>query len=431
LGRKPCQAFIIIYLQQVWEARLTAQYPSSWGLALRCLLPQLLAGPCLALSASKRANALLGTSKRRLSDPTPISNGLGIILPHQPYEFQRLIPVECFCIATTHQTNLFAMRKNNYAHIFLTIIGLLLSAAQQASAQRTQIRGFVDVVSYYQKGKLNFGLGEQDLFITSEITQRLSFLGETVFKYSFDSPTSFDISIERIILKYNYAGNHSILIGKHHTPINYWNDTYHHGRVFFPTVDRPLLFSQGFIPLHTTGISLQGQNLGRLRFGYDAMLGNGLGSGDVEDNNVFKSVTLAVHIKPTDGLRIGASLYHDVISKGSTVHNDSVFSKKFELLAESSMAMNRSDSLGTQRAIASYAYAGLRITDKIIPYVRIDDIQYNNNEVYFMDNNTRSYIGGLRYELSYLAVLKLEYQHTKSHMYNTSDNIIFQIAVGF
>ncbi|GAA4501229.1 hypothetical protein GCM10023172_22740 [Hymenobacter ginsengisoli] len=346
--------------------------------------------------------------------------------------------------------------KKNYSTIFLLVIGLLLCIVQQSLAQRTQIKGFVDVVSYYQKGKLNFGLGEQDLFITSEITQRLSFLGETVFKYSPDSPTSFDISIERIILKYNYAGNHSILIGKHHTPINYWNDTYHHGRVFFPTVDRPLLFSQSFIPLHTTGISLQGQNLGRLRFGYDAMLGNGLGSGDVEDNNPFKSLTLAVHVKPRDGMRLGASFYHDVISKGSVIHNhyggtipvaltrinqsivtgsiaynDSVFSKKFELLAESSMAMNRSDSLGTQRAVASYIYAGLRVTDKIIPYVRLDDIQYANSEVYYMDNNTRSYIGGVRYEISYLAVLKLEYQHTKSYMHNISDNIIFQIAVGF
>ena len=348
------------------------------------------------------------------------------------------------------------MKRNIYTHILLTAIGLILCTAQQAAAQRTQIRGFVDVVSYYQNGKLNFGLGEQDLFITSEISPRLSFLGETVFKYSFDSPTSFDISVERIILKYNYAGNHSILIGKHHTPINYWNETYHHGRVFFPTVDRPLLFSQGFIPLHTTGVSLQGQNLGRLRFGYDAMLGNGIGSGDVEDNNPFKSLTLAAHIKPTDGLRLGAYFYHDIISKGSTVHNhyggastiatsrinqniltgsivynDSVFSKKFEIIAESSMAMNRSDSLGTQRAIASYVYAGLRVTDKIIPYVRIDDIQYNNREVYYMDNNTRAYVGGLRYEINYLAVLKLEYQHTKSHMASNLDNIIFQIAVGF
>jgi hypothetical protein len=328
---------------------------------------------------------------------------------------------------------------------------------QRAEAQRTQIRGFVDAYSSYQNGKLNFGLGEQDLFITSEITERLSFLGETVFKYSLDSPTDFNISIERVILKYNYAGNHSVLLGKHHTPLNYWNDTYHHGRVFFPTVERPLIFSEGIIPLHTTGVSLQGQNLGRLRFGYDLMLGNGLGSGDIADNNPFKSLTAAMHIKPTDGVRFGVSLYQDAISKGSVVHNhstggsnvararirqhiltasvsynDSVFSKKYELLAESSMAMNRSDSLGKQNVVATYAYAGLRVTDKIIPYVRFDDIRYHKQEVYFHNHQVQSFVGGLRYELSYLAVFKLEYQRTNHHHQPAyGDRVIFQVAVGF
>jgi hypothetical protein len=348
------------------------------------------------------------------------------------------------------------MKSTNHVFTLLAILGLWWGAMQQSVAQRTQVRGFVDAYTSYQKGKLNFGLGEQDLFITSAITERLSFLGETVAKYSLDSPTDFSVSIERIILKYNYAGNHSVLLGKHHTPINYWNDTYHHGRVFFPTVERPLLFAEGFIPLHTTGISLQGQNLGRLRFGYDLMLGNGLGSGDIADNNPFKSVTAAVHVKPRDGVRYGLSLYHDVISKGSIVHNhssgvstvalarirqsimtasvsynDSIFSKKYELLAESSMAMNKADSLGTQNAIASYAYAGLRLTDKIIPYVRVDDIRYQRQEVYFHDHTVQSFVGGLRYELSYLAVFKLEYQHVNHHRAADADRMIFQVAVGF
>ena len=348
------------------------------------------------------------------------------------------------------------MKRNSYPRLVLLLLGVLLGAAPRAVAQRTQIRGFVDALAYSQNGKVSFGLGEQDLFITSVITERLSFLGETVFKFSPDSPTDFDISVERIILKYNYAGNHSVLLGKHHTPLNYWNDTYHHGRVFFPTIERPLLFAQGIIPLHTTGVSLQGQNLGTLRFGYDAMVGNGLGSGDVQDNNTFKSVTLAAHVKPTDGLRLGASFYYDVISKGSVVHNhsggptltaltrinqdivtgsvvynDSIFSKKFELLAESSMVTNHSDSLGLQRAVATYVYAGLRVTDKIIPYIRVDDIRFMNKEVYFMPESTRSFIAGLRYELSYLAVLKLEYQHARSPLYATPDKVTFQIAVGF
>ncbi|WP_426058684.1 hypothetical protein [Hymenobacter sp. B1770] len=350
------------------------------------------------------------------------------------------------------------MKINFYSRIVL-LLGLLAGVVPRASAQRTQIRGFVDALTYYQNGKVNFGLGEQDLFITSEITERLSFLGETVFRFSLASPTNFNISVERIILKYNYAGNHSVLLGKHHTPINYWNDTYHHGRVFFPTIDRPLLFAQGIIPIHTTGVSLQGQNLGGIRFGYDAMVGNGIGSGDVADNNPVKSVTLAVHIKPTDGMRLGASLYHDAISKGSTMHNhsggggvrpvaltrinqdivtgsisynDSISSKKFELLAESSIVSSQSDSLGMQRAVATYVYAGLRLTEKFIPYVRFDDIRFTSNrEVYFLSGNTQSFVAGLRYELSYLAVLKLEYQHVTSPLHTTPDKVTFQVAVGF
>ena len=130
--------------------------------------------------------------------------------------------------------------------------------------QNTQIRGFVDVLGTYDKQKVSFGFGEQDLFITSELSDRLSFLGESVFKFDEHSSTEFSVSIERVVIKYNFKGNHNIIVGKVHTPFNYWNDTYHHGRVFFPTIERPLLFAANIIPLHTTGVSLQGHDLGRL-----------------------------------------------------------------------------------------------------------------------------------------------------------------------
>ena len=116
----------------------------------------------------------------------------------------------------------------------LSCIGLLLLVMPQARAQfrNTEIRGFADVMTTYQDKKAQFSLEEQDLFITSDITDRVSFLGESVFKYSATSPTLYDVSIERIVLKYNYKSNHNVLIGKLHTPLNYWNDTYHHGRSF-------------------------------------------------------------------------------------------------------------------------------------------------------------------------------------------------------
>jgi hypothetical protein len=324
--------------------------------------------------------------------------------------------------------------------------------AVKAQIHNTQIRGFVDVIAAYQQDKSAFILGEQDLFITSELSDRISFLGESVFKYSATSPTLFDVSIERVIMKYNYFENHNVLLGKHHTPLNYWNDTYHHGRVFFPTIYRPLMFSTGIIPLHTTGISLQGLNLGAIKFGYDVMLGNGIGSSDVGDNNIFKSLTAAIHIKPIDGLRIGASYYRDIISSNSLsthLHGGSVnklsrslqqqlftgsisyFRNNFEFLSEGTMAYNHTDSTGNAKTAVMYVYAGYRIKDKFIPYARFDWSEYGNNEIYFKKDNTTSYLIGLRYQINFLAVIKFEYEHVTSKLTGLTDKYTAQFAIGF
>jgi hypothetical protein len=334
----------------------------------------------------------------------------------------------------------------------LILFTILINRQSHAQINNTQIRGFVDAIASYQQDKSSFSLGEQDLFITSDLSDRVSFLGESVFKYSSTSPTLFDVSIERVIMKYNYVGNHNILFGKHHTPINYWNDTYHHGRVFFPTIYRPLMFSTGIIPLHTTGLSMQGLNLGKLKFGYDIMVGNGIGSNDGSDNNIFKSVTAAVHIKPVDGLRIGASYYRDIISSNSVathLHGGSVnklsrslqqqlfsgsiayFKNKIEVLSEATMAVNHTDSTGRAQSTVMYAYAGYRIKDKFIPYVRFDWSEYGNNEIYFKKDNTSSYLIGLRYQINYLAVIKFEYEHSNSNLTGMIDKYTAQFAIGF
>jgi len=103
----------------------------------------------------------------------------------------------------------------------LSLFLLALLSYTKSYSQSTQIKGFVDVNTTLQDNKVSFGFGEQDLFITSELNDRLTFLGESVFKFTPSSPTMFSVSVERVIIKYNYSGNHNLLIGKHHTPINY------------------------------------------------------------------------------------------------------------------------------------------------------------------------------------------------------------------
>ena len=329
--------------------------------------------------------------------------------------------------------------------VFISFI-IFLSISNKTKAQQTQIRGFVEAHAFFEDDKLSFGIGEQDLFITSQLSDRFSFLGESVFKFSSSSPTHFAVSVERVIVSYNYKGNHNLLIGKHHTPINYWNDSYHHGRVFFPTVGRPLLFSAKIIPIHTTGIALQGLNLGDLKFGYNVMLGNGLGSSDVLDNDNNKSLTASIHIKPWDYWQFGTSYYGDVVSAGAEVNGMVIsedldqqlysatvayFGSKFELLAEGTMASTTTSGTGTTTSYASYVYAGIRLNEKWIPYLRFDDLSYENNEPLFNGNDATSILAGLRYEINYLIVVKLEYQHIDRENTGISDIVTTQIAIGF
>jgi hypothetical protein len=315
--------------------------------------------------------------------------------------------------------------------------------------QNTQIRGFADVFASVKDDKVSFSFGEQDLFITSQLNDRFSFLGETVFRFTGSEPTQFSVSIERIVIKYNFVGNHNLLVGKHHTPINYWNDNYHHGRVLFPTIFRPLLFDARIIPLHTTGISLRGQNLGTLKFGYDLMVGNGIGSGEVTDTNSGKSITTAVHFKPLQGLRVGASWYNDAIPEGSTIHGGHVvewdinqnlftgsvsyFGDKFEVLAEGTLGYNKTDSTGSKQTVAWYAYAGYKIKEKLVPYIRLDKLHYQEGELYYTKNNTTSFVGGIRYNINYLIAVKLEYQQQRAELDGDemTNMVTAQIAVGF
>jgi len=302
----------------------------------------------------------------------------------------------------------------------------------------------MDINSTYNSvnGTASFGLGEQDLFITTDISDRLSFLGESVFKYSATSTSKFNVSLERAVFKYNFKGNHNFVAGKFHTPVNYWNDSYHHGRVFFPTIGRPELFNQKIIPIHTTGIGMMGENFGKLKMGYNLMIGNGLGSTDIKDNDRFKSYTIAGHMKPIEYLRIGMSAYIDKITDGSKKSNEDVsqqvysvsvaYFNKFEFLGEMAYTNNSTDSLGRQSTIAAYIYMGYKIKDMIVPYVRLDYIGFGEQDMYYVHNKTNSYTIGVRYEINYLTALKFEYNYKLTELANTAGQTFnLQLALGF
>jgi hypothetical protein len=353
-------------------------------------------------------------------------------------------------------------------HSIITIIFLIYgSISLKAQEKSTRFNGFGhSEYTLVNKDSIDsyFSLGEHDFFVTSNLSKRISFLGEYVFRFNTKSATSFLPSIERSFVKFNYYKGHSIIGGKIHSPVNYWNDVYHHGRVFFPVIDRPFAFSY-MIPLHTLGLQVQGQNLGKLGFGYDFVFGNGISSSDAFQGAFSPSYTAAVHIKPIDGMRLGISHYYNRLDqntsgahighlitpgntgapnyKGPVDFNLSCvsmawFGKRFEFLNEYAYNTSRTDSLGEAYNFSNFTYLGYRINEKSIPFILVDYLRIADNDLHVFKNEQLKLAVGYRHEINYLVNVKIQAEHIWSqHENHLIDNHLgslglrVQLAYGF
>lgn len=361
---------------------------------------------------------------------------------------------------------LFSSWKNKQHVCILFIWMILLSDFSELSAQQrnTQLKvyghfqyAFDDLTG--RTPDSYFTLGEQDFFVTSNLSDRISFLGETVVRYDNSTSSKFSPSIERAQLKFDYYKNHSFIIGKMHTPVNYWNDVYHHGRLFYPTIDRPSSFSY-LIPIHSLGFRMQGQNLGKLNFGYDLSATNSISSTDIFDSALNKSLTAAVHIKPIEGMRIGASYYNDYMSSNKpgahtghgsgnpdytgainyelTCFSFAYFGKHLEFLSESAYNRNKTDSLGISENYSQFVYAGWRFKEKHAAYGLFDFMDMSEKELHTSAINVIKVGIGYKYDFLYNCTLKVQLERIEAgddhlfHNHNFSHyDVRFQLAYGF
>lgn len=358
-------------------------------------------------------------------------------------------------------------------HLLASAFALL--TVNKVLAQQTEVRffGHQDVGLYNLTSDQPFGsnsafsLGEQDLFINSQINDRLSFLGETVVKPLASG--SFVPSIERARIKFDYHSQHSIIVGKMHTPVNYWNDVYHHGRLFYPTIDRPVFYDL-VVPIHTLGVRFQGQNLGKLKFGYDVLVGNGISSTDVSDLSQQKSLTIAGHFRPKRHMRVGVSYYRDILEgnragshsgHSSGLHPEEMrytgdimynmfsasfasFGSRVEFLGEAAVNFSTTDSLGRAENILAFIYLGRRIKEKNVLYAKFDYTNIGSKDLHLLPQHTVKFGLGVKHEFSHLVILKIEFDRSTrvpsmhgghsiphGHSIPNQNNFIVQIAYGF
>src|SRR5467141_3369970 len=300
-----------------------------------------------------------------------------------------------------------------------------------------RIRGFGDVTLHGSNLKgdtTSFSLGQLDLFITSDVSEKLKFLSEIVFEAGQDN--AFGVDVERMLLTYSFGDFLNVGVGRFHSAIGYYNSAYHHSTWLQTTTGRPFLFQfedqGGILPVHNVGLTASGRiPSGSLGLHYIAEIGNGRTSRspldeavqNVRDENSRKAFNLAVFARPAavSGLQTGFSFYRDLLAPlNSPRISETIFAAhavyaglSFEWLNEALLI--RHAPQGTSRVFDTpvfYTQISKRF-GSYRPYVRYQYVNASQSEPVFSDVGLRRGPSvGLRYDLSDFVALKLQYDYT-------------------
>jgi hypothetical protein len=319
-----------------------------------------------------------------------------------------------------------------------------------------KIRGFGDATLHGDNKRgdtTSFTLGQLDLFVTSDISEKFKFLGEIVFEAGKDN--SFGVDLERYLLQYAPNDYFNLSVGRYHTAIGYYNTAYHHSTWLQTATARPFLFQfedgGGILPIHNVGISATGLiRSGRLGLHYVAELGNGRsshspGAEPVQNNtdeNNGKSFNLAMFVRPAwvRGLQAGFSIYHDELKPvgvpgvGETIFaaHGVIVRPNFEWLNEAMVI--RHAPVGGMRTFETpgfYTQVSKRY-GSYRPFVRYQYVNANNAEPIFTSLGLRHGPSvGLRFDASDSVALKLQYDFTAQRNQASTSGLAFQIGFTF
>ena len=318
------------------------------------------------------------------------------------------------------------------------------------------IRGFGDVTLHgdtHRRDTTSFTLGQLDLFVTSDISEKFKFLSEVVFEAGDDNV--FGVDLERYLLQFSPNDYFNVSAGRYHTAIGYYNTAYHHSTWLQTATGRPFLFQfeddDGILPIHNVGVSATGMiPSGRLGLHYIAEVGNGRASSSpnaepvqnrVDENN-GKSFNLGFYFRPTGvrGLQAGFSVYHDglrplaspAISETIIAAHAVIVRPNFEWLNEALVIRHAPD--GSTRVFDTpgfYTQVSKRF-GSYRPYFRYQYVNAADAEPVFPQvRRQQGPSVGVRYDPSDSAALKLQYDHTTLRGQPATDGLSLQLGFTF
>lgn len=325
------------------------------------------------------------------------------------------------------------------------------------SGPRLQIQGFADVNFRASNGRGTtnaFSLGQLDLFITSQLSEKFSVVSELILEAKRDN--SFEFEIHRLLLRYAMNDYLNLSAGRYHSGIGYYNTAFHHGSYFATAANRPFLFAfegqGGVLPLHNVGVSATGRiPSGSLGLRYIAEVGNGRSARSASDRTVQtafdenngKSYNLGLNARPDwlPGLQAGFSFYHDRLTPTAAPNVDQRImaahvvyqSPRYEWLNEAVFIRHKPEVAGGIPTYTPGFYTQFaRRFGKAQPYFRYQYLNAPARDLLLRDIGRRNGPSfGLRYDLTTYAAFKSQYDRTERRGLSTLDELILQLAFTF
>jgi hypothetical protein len=336
-----------------------------------------------------------------------------------------------------------------------------LPSSHVADNRGLRVRGFgqVEYIADDLHGdRPDLDVGNLTLLMTSEISSRLSALGELAFNESGYGGPNFSVDVARLLLEYQQNDYLKIGAGRYFTSIGYYNTAFYNADWAQTTMRRPVIVefmnTGGILPTQRNGITLSGRlSSSDLGLHYVAEVG----TGDMQRTDILQlgyeyfykartAYNLALFVRPQRlrGLQAGGSYYHDAVIPTSNGIDEAVVRQsiycgyvvyntpRWEFLNEAYLIHHAVLDSRNYNTPAFYSQVSRRLTSAIRPYFRYTWINAADANPVFGDVRRSDGIEtGVRYNFSEWVGLKTEYDRLNIRDFQSINFIGSQLVFTF
>jgi hypothetical protein len=352
------------------------------------------------------------------------------------------------------------------------------SRSAGASERPLQLYGFADVTYYLPlfpsdsflaaqiPNQNQFVMGNFNLYIAKQISERLRALGEVRFTYlpngqitgsgytstQVDDPANLyrpvrwgGIAIERLHVEYDLLSNLTIRAGQFLTPYGIWNVD--HGTPTLISIRAPYVIGEALFPVRQVGLELIGRHFfSEVGVEYHLTLSNGRGPVDETrdlDGNKAVGARVVLQWKRELDLKLGFSFYRGLYTNAAPTEFDVMTGKASttileryteqalgaDLSVDAGGVVFRGEILGADhryddryrgsgptftpdnRRWGTYALLGYHLPYGFLPYVNAQYYKFPQTPGNTLNPSVTAYQAGLNYRLHPSVVLKGEYTY--------------------